>query len=418
MKKLSVFSLGLGLIFAAAIAFALVLWYAFHVGAAIGVSGPLSVGIANEPLKDAINTYMEAQKTEHDLGYENYHCANKLIGFDDKYAYAWVLCSGYTGETADTLIKGTGFSIPTRFAYDKESMTVTGYEQPGDGSSYMPSLKKLFPFDILNHVGKDWHPSNEEIRELEEATENAARAQFTDEQPTVESTNAFSKTADLNLDGTNENIVLAIESLSRGWGRRMKLTIGNETVVVPGSNPEEKITVVDLDASDEFLEVAIGDFGPSGDPTTNFYRFDGVHIKHLGVIPDLTEGMIFDTKGMVTATVRAHILDTWFYRANFRLNESFTLTKVPDDFYERINAPTEVKMLKLLPLQLSPTNSYSAGAVVEGQTVTILGCDDVAWCQLKPANGAPAWFEVKDYNVIVELGLTSGEVFDGLSFAD
>lgn len=85
---------------------------------------------------------MEKQVGATDLGRDNYHCANKLYGLDQKYIYAWVFCSGFTQPVEGKLTPGTGFSIPTRLEYDKG--VIVRYEWPVDGRYYYDSWKELF----------------------------------------------------------------------------------------------------------------------------------------------------------------------------------------------------------------------------------------------------------------------------------
>ncbi len=125
-----------------------------------------------EKLQLNINYFMESQKkSEYALGKDNYYCVNVLYGYDDKYAYAWVLCIGHIVESNGELEQGSGFSIPARFEYDKSGFQIIGFEQPSDGSGYVPSLKKLFPLQFFYN-----HPSNDEIDKLENEIKDKVKA--------------------------------------------------------------------------------------------------------------------------------------------------------------------------------------------------------------------------------------------------
>lgn len=125
----------------------------------------------NEKLQSNINSFMESQKSEYALGGDNYYCTNILYGYDDKYAYAWVLCIGYIVKDNGELEQGSGSSVPTRFEYNEPGLQITGFEQPGDGAAYNPSLKKLFPLQFFYN-----HPSNDEIDKLEKKIMNKVKA--------------------------------------------------------------------------------------------------------------------------------------------------------------------------------------------------------------------------------------------------
>ncbi|GEM_PF-5097442 len=99
----------------------------------------------NHELQSNINTFMESQTSAYTLGKENYYCSNKLYGYDDKYAYAWVYCSGFTIKDNGGLEQGTAFSIPTRFEYINPHFEIFAFQQPRDGNFYDSSLSQLFP---------------------------------------------------------------------------------------------------------------------------------------------------------------------------------------------------------------------------------------------------------------------------------
>ena len=54
----------------------------------------------------------------------------------------------------------------------------------------------------------------------------------------------------------------------------------------------------------------------------------------------------------------------------------------------------------------------------KGDVVRIVGCDDVAWCEVRDSQGTAGWFQVRDFDTVVSLNIRAAEVFDGLSYAD
>lgn len=126
---------------------------------------------SNDKLKSNINTFMESQVSQNALGKENYHCSNLLYGYDEKYAYAWVLCSGFIVKSSGELEQGTGFSSPTRLEYKQPDFQIIAYEQPKDGSFYDTTLQQLFPKKFYDLA----QPSNAEISELEKEVWDKAK---------------------------------------------------------------------------------------------------------------------------------------------------------------------------------------------------------------------------------------------------
>lgn len=136
--------------------------------------GILNTNNKNEQLQSNINYFMESNVSENFLGKDNYHCSNILYGYDDKYAYAWVYCSGFIVTGTEELEQGTAFSIPTRLEYTKPNFEIINYKQPGMGNQYGPTFRLLFPKKFYD-IGQ---PSNVEINRLEEELRNKAKAKI------------------------------------------------------------------------------------------------------------------------------------------------------------------------------------------------------------------------------------------------
>lgn len=130
--------------------------------------------IENSNLESNINTFMESQASEYDLGKENYYCSNILYGYDSKYAYAWVYCSGFTIKSNGELEQGTAFSVPIRLEYTQPHFEIINYKQPGDGSLYSSTLQELFSQEHYDKaiVG----PSKVEIEKLDQNVKNKTKS--------------------------------------------------------------------------------------------------------------------------------------------------------------------------------------------------------------------------------------------------
>ncbi len=194
----------------------------------------------------------------------------------------------------------------------------------------------------------------------------------------------------------------------------MILSINGTSVNVPGYNPVGFFGIVDLFTPDNTYEIAVSDMGPSGDPTTVFYAYDGTTIKTLGTVEGLYQQMVIDGKGTLITTVRAHILDTWFYRDTYKLDQD-KFVHVPKDFYERIEPTYPVTMLKDLTL----TSGTSAPFILKkGEVVSLIGCDDIHLCGVETEKGTIGFFFVEEFNQIRGTGESADAYFDGLSNAD
>jgi len=71
-----------------------------------------------------------------------------------KYAYMWILDESFYVNDKDHIKFGTGGSMPYKFFFDKTTNTVVKYETPQDGTSYAPSIKRMFPSKVANEMLK------------------------------------------------------------------------------------------------------------------------------------------------------------------------------------------------------------------------------------------------------------------------
>lgn len=108
----------------------------------------------NDILRANITSFMEAHGSKNDLGKDIYHCSNRLFGYDEKYVYALVYCSGFIIAENNEIKQGSAFSVPMRLEYKLPGYQIVKYEEPQDGARYSPTLRKLFPKEIyeLNEI--------------------------------------------------------------------------------------------------------------------------------------------------------------------------------------------------------------------------------------------------------------------------
>src|SRR3989339_1406547 len=90
----------------------------------------------------------------------------------------------------------------------------------------------------------------------------------------------FTDTADLDGDGTAENIALFIRG-NTIEGTSTVISIEGKEVTFPGSNPEDRFGIVDLNTTDGIKEIAMSDLGPSSDSTTGFYMWKNREIVEV-----------------------------------------------------------------------------------------------------------------------------------------
>lgn len=242
---------------------------------------------------------------------------------------------------------------------------------------------------------------------------------------TLKDNQYLSYATDLNGDGVTENITITIDGNSIE-GTSTIISASGSSITFPGTNPEGFFGIVDINTTDHEKEIAVSDLGPSSDPTTGLYRFDGSVLRLVGTTQGLYTNIVFAGNGKLTTTTRANILQTWFYNDIFTLGTDQKLAHVDQEIYliDQAAAGAHLSMLQDLPLH-TDTSSVSATSIVttlkKGEAATFIGCDENNWCKIEGANGVAGWIAIEDFDTIITIDGTrvlAGEVFEGLSIAD
>ena len=118
---------------------------------------------------------------------------------------------------------------------------------------------------------------------------------------------------DLNGDGIGENITVNTNEYEAG-----SLTIGDVSLEIWSCTPTGYFTILNVDDSGDTLLVGISDYGPSDDPETLFYAYDGTSVTEIGYLTDIFGQNIYGQDsgichgdGTVTAGKRWDVLGTW-----------------------------------------------------------------------------------------------------------
>ena len=170
----------------------------------------------------------------------------------------------------------------------------------------------------------------------------------------------------------------------------------------------------DIDTNDKFLEIAIKESGPSDDFATYFFYYENDTIVKMGKLPG-TYDIIIDGSGIINTRKRGKILHTWFFPAEYRLNDIHHLEFIDQELYIMNRS---FSMKDTLNIQKSPDDSTIIVTVYPGDRITIIGCDNKKWCLVETSNNINGWFAVKGYSHIIGIGKDVYEIFDGLSNAD
>lgn len=222
---------------------------------------------------------------------------------------------------------------------------------------------------------------------------------------------------DLNGDGTAEAVTLTSPAHFEINGQATTVPYYYDFAGAPTSpeSPDGYFGIADINTNDKQKELAFHDGGPSSDNITSFYTWDGRQIVKIGVLPGNQESMKFPGNSIVTTHTRGSILDTWFFDDDYKLvNNSFM--HLPKELYSRNSTNT---VYVNLPLVRSPKDQAIVYTTTKNEVVTIVGCDNIAWCQINTSKGITGWFKMSQFNYIDSIGMHATDgVFSDLSNAD
>lgn len=140
---------------------------------------------------------------------------------------------------------------------------------------------------------------------------------------------------DLNADGEYEEITATVSYEGIG-----NLTVGgiSKKLDVWLENPTGYYTVINMDGTGKELLIGISAYGPSDDPVTYLYSYDGKQIIDIGYFDDIlgenewgSDSATCNGDGTISAKTRMDVLGTWFGEAQYAYKNH--VLKDITDFY-------------------------------------------------------------------------------------
>ncbi len=195
---------------------------------------------------------------------------------------------------------------------------------------------------------------------------------------------------------------------------RVLLDIDGAVLGWKGDAIMDSIRIADIDAKDDYQEVALSDYGASDDYVTYFFRYADREISFLGEVPGLFRGLKFDHAGTIATSCRGHVLHTWFYPCEFKLGGSGQLEEVAQS-WKTMNSRVALKAD--LELCGGPGSPQTTAVLRTGEQAVIQKTDDDEWFFIVSERGVSGWFRLED--ALRKCGCRFGsDLFDGLNMAD
>jgi len=234
---------------------------------------------------------------------------------------------------------------------------------------------------------------------------------------------------DLNGDGIKDKITVTTIWIDE-WSQQLTLHINDielELTLENGFfilNPADGFAIVDIDASDNYLEIAISDYGPSNSERTFFFRYDSEKIIYMGVVEGLYDGtginyIGISGNGEIASYERALILQTWWFARRYTVDDDYTLVRILEDLYIPVNY--DYKYFVIMDILLYTNRDEASPTVLmeKNSIVTISAHDNIEWVQIVMPDGQKGWFKIRDYFTIVspDGDFYVEDIFFMLSFA-
>ncbi len=232
-----------------------------------------------------------------------------------------------------------------------------------------------------------------------------------------EETRIFTDFIDMDQDGNADCVSLKIyEDVMFQDDSFYLLSINDEEVFGFAERIFDELIVV---AINEQNVVVVTANGPSADPYSELFMYRDGKIHCCGGMEDYINQDDIDKDGMISTAEECFLIESTYIYYKYTLDEDGTISLLKQDAYE-ISGGT--KTLKCeLPLYEKPGGKQF---VIEPQKVDLLKVSADHQYILVGYEGGEGWMKIEPWNeenqkagFIVDLGLESTEVFDGLAFA-
>jgi len=194
---------------------------------------------------------------------------------------------------------------------------------------------------------------------------------------------------DLDGDGTNETVTFATDVDEYGDGL---FTISvNDFVYEQTCCGLEPVLYAMCVGNENYYYgtlLMVSEYGPSDDHYTYMTFYTNETLYTVGEIGALATEFSVDSTGMITTTVRANMIGTWFRPADFILANGYEWMEDGDGYYQYyriVEVPRDIYPLGMivtmnmdLPVYASSFDTAPSAVLYAGEQVVLTATDDVS----------------------------------------
>ena len=234
----------------------------------------------------------------------------------------------------------------------------------------------------------------------------------------------------LDLDGDGEKEVLYLEALGEfmnddGWGSwnridsDYRVRVNDKYCQNYGDNVDPVLMAFSPDGRQILL--AIYDDGPSADPETVFFRYDGTGVFPAGSMPADLRLATIDENRVIKSTFRADKIQTEWAWGYYIWNGSEIVRREDDIYYFRDDSDWreeyEVPLVLKKEITVYTERSEDSEAItMKPQKVRNVATDDKEWILLEAEDGTKGWIRVVQFYFPSE-DCKCDELFEGVNMA-
>lgn len=162
--------------------------------------------------------------------------------------------------------------------------------------------------------------------------------------------------------------------------------------------------ITDISETDDYLEIALLDEGPSDDPVTLFFRYDGT-LTFLGGVAgfpfsEQTGGMNgFDGWGNITGMTRMDLIETAYLEGYWYLEDDKICEQTEVSWHNMLPSSGHTLYVDL-PVYCSMDDTSASDTIPAGTQVYFLGSDMKEWILVRGKDGTQGYIHVKDGSIL------------------
>lgn len=234
---------------------------------------------------------------------------------------------------------------------------------------------------------------------------------------------------DLDEDGTAETLHYRVEEAERDGYTDYEASIDIDDMVfnlaeygVSMVNPETSaFYLTDISPYFKGLEIAVMDYGPSDDPETHFFTFDG-ELHFLGTVTgfpfkELGDINGFADEGAVKGKIRTDIISSCYGYANWWYDYENKKLELQDTGYYQMAPNGAHELLEELPVYHDMNTEALQTTIPAQKEVYFTLTDGKEWIQVKGKDGSSGFVHIRDGKV-EGLEKKAQEVFTNLPLFD